>query len=260
MSKIVSLIIIALLNCVQEMQSQTVNNCESFAVECVYCSKSLKSGTSYFSLLSDFGSVIFYNQGCLKFQQILAKTGPESEILFERFEKKLSEKVDDPLLNGNILYWELLCMNYKTDTLTLYNSQETAPFMYEEIIPRMEWKLINDSTRKILGHKCKLAVSKFRGRKWEAWYSEDLPLSLGPWKLHGLPGLILKASADSLITFEAVSINKTNRDFKQNIIDCYLSKKLEKIRREKYLQFKRRPLVIPAYNKNFPAPPYIELE
>ena len=94
--------------------TQGHDNCESFAVECVYCSKSLKSGTSYFSLLSDFGSVIFYNQGCLKFQQILARTGPESEILFERFEKKLSEKVDDPLLNGNILYWELLCMNYKT--------------------------------------------------------------------------------------------------------------------------------------------------
>lgn len=37
------------------------------------------------------------------------------------------------------------------------------------------------------------AIAKFKGRTWIAWYTEDIPIDNGPWKLSGLPGLILKA-------------------------------------------------------------------
>ena len=36
-------------------------------------------------------------------------------------------------------------------------------------------------------------MQSFKGRTWYAWYSEDIPVSEGPWKLYGLPGLILRA-------------------------------------------------------------------
>ena len=55
--------------------------------------------------------------------------------------------------------------------------------------------------------KCNLATTKFRGREWKVWFTEEIPVSLGPWKLGGLPGLILKADADDdFIKFTAVSI------------------------------------------------------
>jgi len=52
---------------------------------------------------------------------------------------------------------------------------------------------LSDSTTIIKEHPCVLAVADYRGRKWYAWYAEDIPLSEGPWKLCGLPGLILRA-------------------------------------------------------------------
>lgn len=55
------------------------------------------------------------------------------------------------------------------------------------------WQLIPDSSSNIIGYHCLLAKTNFKGRTWFAWYAEDIPMQEGPWKLCGLPGLILKA-------------------------------------------------------------------
>lgn len=66
-------------------------------------------------------------------------------------------------------------------------------FCYEEDIPTFEWNLAEGDTL-ILGYPCHKAVCQFRGRQWTAWYTLELPFDNGPWKLGGLPGLILAAS------------------------------------------------------------------
>ncbi|KQM24966.1 GLPGLI family protein [Chryseobacterium sp. Leaf201] len=53
------------------------------------------------------------------------------------------------------------------------------------------WKLENDM--KILkDFKAQKATADFGGRQWIAWFTKDIPLSEGPYKFHGLPGLILE--------------------------------------------------------------------
>lgn len=53
------------------------------------------------------------------------------------------------------------------------------------------WKLENDM--KILkDFKAQKATANFGGRQWIAWFTKDIPLSEGPYKFHGLPGLILE--------------------------------------------------------------------
>ncbi len=81
--------------------------------------------------------------------------------------------------------------------------------IYNEPMVKKTWNLeLGDTT--IVGYNCKKATCNFRGRKWTAWYTLDIPISEGPWKIDGLPGMILKA-VDSLnqFSFECFQI-KTN--------------------------------------------------
>lgn len=66
-----------------------------------------------------------------------------------------------------------------------------------------DWELL-DGSEIIAGMECRKARANFRGREWIVWYAQDIPYSAGPWKLGGLPGLILKAeSADGEYKMEA---------------------------------------------------------
>lgn len=62
----------------------------------------------------------------------------------------------------------------------------------EETEERPQWTLSED-TATILSYVCRKAVCRFKGRNWTAWFASEVPASEGPWKLFGLPGLILKA-------------------------------------------------------------------
>ena len=84
--------------------------------------------------------------------------------------------------------------NYPKNGQTLF--QESWVLRTYHCIEKAEtpdWQLIPDSTTTIIGYHCQLAKTNFKGRTWYAWYAEDIPLPEGPWKLVGLPGLILKA-------------------------------------------------------------------
>jgi len=67
--------------------------------------------------------------------------------------------------------------------------------------PRIiSWELLNE-TKNINSFKCQKARGNFRGRTYIVWFTNEIPVSLGPWKLNGLPGLILEAK-DSLNQFQ----------------------------------------------------------
>ena len=79
---------------------------------------------------------------------------------------------------------------------------------YEEPMPAIDWQMTEGDTV-IAEYSCQKAVGTFRGRTWTAWFSMDIPVSDGPWKLCGLPGLILKASeADGYFSFTCIGISR----------------------------------------------------
>ena len=83
-------------------------------------------------------------------------------------------------------------------------------YVYNEPVPAIDWTL-SDGETTICGYTCHKATGDFRGRKWTAWYADEIPMGAGPWKFGGLPGAILKLE-DSAgeHEFEAVTVRKSN--------------------------------------------------
>ena len=67
----------------------------------------------------------------------------------------------------------------------------------------------------ICGYVCNIAEGFYGGRQWIVKYAPEIPTQNGPWKLTGLPGLILDAADTegihhfSAITFRSSSVNIT---------------------------------------------------
>lgn len=73
-----------------------------------------------------------------------------------------------------------------------YSTDGGKGFVYVDEITDLQWNTFNDETRNIAGYTCLKATADFRGRSYTAWYTIDIPLNCGPYKFHGLPGLILQ--------------------------------------------------------------------
>ncbi len=56
---------------------------------------------------------------------------------------------------------------------------------------KVNWKISPDK-EKIGEWNTQKAEADFAGRHWIAWFSTEIPIQDGPYKFHGLPGLIVK--------------------------------------------------------------------
>lgn len=132
------------------------------------------------------------------------------------------------------------------NTLRYYDSAGIDKFVYEETPEEWTWE-ISDSTKYILGYECVKASTDFHGRKWITWSSPEIPVSNGPWKLGGLPGVILEASTDDdKYSFMATGIKQTTKA----IVPVYIADQYEKTDRKSFLKAKRAFLDNPLGSLN----------
>jgi GLPGLI family protein len=99
-----------------------------------------------------------------------------------------------------------------TDLGTHLGANSFGPcYQYEDELSDMKWKIEKD-TSTILTYKCQKAVTEFRGRSWEAWFTSEIPINNGPWKFGGLPGLIIKVSdSQQYFVFECIGIKNLKK-------------------------------------------------
>lgn len=102
--------------------------------------------------------------------------------------------------------------DYQKKTVDLYDKFKSVNLIISENeFPR--WK-IEDEFLKINNNNCQKATTNYKGRNWEAWFSKDYPISDGPYKFLGLPGLIVRLKdTENNHMFELVQIKKINLIF-----------------------------------------------
>lgn len=101
------------------------------------------------------------------------------------------------------------------NVLTVYDKKSGEFCKYTEPFEEMEWTIVGDSTKSILGYDCIMATSDYHGRKWKAYFTLDIPVQDGPWKLRGLPGLILSADGGDDFIITATEVGSTAKEVPQ---------------------------------------------
>jgi len=88
-------------------------------------------------------------------------------------------------------------------------------YLIEETAPQIDWKILKD-TMSFSGIPCQKATTRFKGRNWIAWFATEIPLQSGPWKLNGLPGLIIEAYDEKKeVKFEFAGLENVKDDTNQ---------------------------------------------
>ncbi len=142
---------------------------------------------------------MFYNHKSVWYDSLGCYNPDLQWTIRENYYNNKESYQNNPPFGRNL---EVIYKDHKNKTLNLYYSGFNA-WHYSEELEKPQWTLL-DSTKIILDYSCQLAVSLYRGRTWYAWFAFDIPISDGPWKLHGLPGLILEAyDSDKDYTFIA---------------------------------------------------------
>nr|WP_199162129.1 GLPGLI family protein [Elizabethkingia sp. ASV34] len=106
--------------------------------------------------------------------------------------------IADSLINNNIPFPKDMVLN--TSALVIH---KPASNIYEEydLLENSAFKLrsedsqtwkLSDDKKVIKNLTLQKATSTWGGRNWTAWFAADLPFQEGPYRFHGLPGLIVE--------------------------------------------------------------------
>lgn len=168
------------------------------------------------------------------YRDSLMHNNPELYFQMEAasFEKDPREH-DRTTLERSGRYGSFIYKNYPEGKITETAYFEMQDWRYEEDWEKPEWE-ISDETKEILGYQCFKATTDYRGRRWTAWFAPEIPVQDGPWKLCGLPGLILEA-VDNHREFHFIANGLMQNGISEVGFLCYREKRgVRKVTRDKF--------------------------
>lgn len=113
----------------------------------------------------------------------------ETSISIDKAKKGLRVSISHSDDKGKIIYrnFETKRISFRVNGLT-----PIQPFVVNDDWIEIDWKLV-DEYKDIKGFVTQKAIGDFRGRTYTVWFTREIKVPYGPWKLFGLPGLILEA-------------------------------------------------------------------
>ena len=164
----------------------------------------------------------WYNQqGLIMMGEVMNKSREEREAILNS--SPIGHEVDLYVVRDYDMFkvWDMVYYEYRK---------------YSEPIEERSWTIKDDSTKNVLGYECIMATANYLGRYWTVWFTPEIPVDAGPWKLLGLPGLILEATdSTGHHHFSANGIQSDN----MNIPPVYEPYSYEKTTRKNFLELCR---------------------
>jgi GLPGLI family protein len=97
----------------------------------------------------------------------------------------------------------------KKQTLLLYNVNCKSKVLIEEKLEMPKWEIHNE-IKYISGYKTQKATTFINDRTWTVYFTKDIKENIAPWKLIGLPGVIVEATENTTIyKFRLLKIDKS---------------------------------------------------
>lgn len=185
--------------------------------------------TAYLSFndsISVFRSELRYRDDSVKYQHLYGKTKPSGSTI-----SLVGQSREDNLI-----------LKHK-DTIRTFEhirmgTNDVISYFHEESKQCQNWMLMDD-TSTISGYLCQKATLQYGNRHWTAWFTYDIPISDGPYRFAGLPGLIIKIEDKTQSwKFELVRLLKKPHDVHINFDKSVKYKKINKkefYKQKKYL-------------------------
>ncbi len=170
---------------------------------------------------------------CMPMSRYQAETGSDMD-----FRKRVAAAHTETLTHMPTVW-----INHPEGETTVRNAIFPKEFEGYEPTPSLGWTLTAD-TLSINGYRCSRAEVTFRGVRWTAWYTEEVPSSVGPWRLRGLPGLIVKATGDAH-TFTLTELRR-----EASAITYAADIKIERMKYPKLLKYRNEVFGSKLYPKN----------
>ncbi len=136
-----------------------------------------------------------------------------------------------------------------TSQYTFHDEKEK--FLIHEALEPIKWE-ITDETKTISGYTCTLAKATYKDIEHQlketelyAWYTDEIPVNLGPEHFWGLPGLILKVQKgyQEIITAKKITFIENASTTKPPVEGKVISaKKFEEFVIEKFAP--KKPIII----------------
>ena len=170
---------------------------------------------------------------CMPMSRYQAETGSDMD-----FRKRVAAAHTETLTHMPTVW-----INHPEGETTVRDAIFPKEFEGYESTPSLDWTLTAD-TLNINGYRCSRAEVTFRGVRWTAWYTEEVPSSVGPWRLRGLPGLIVKATGDAH-TFTLTELRR-----EASAITYASDVKIERMKYPKLLKYRNEVFGSKQYPKN----------
>lgn len=220
----------------QELQNSTEFECQ---YKYIYQNDTVKGTTKDDRLVLLIGSKV---SKCCSFYSLQMDSLMSKPNWYEIYRKQLNQafasNIDPPHRRMKAYVYK----NYPEGKMTVTDGLSLQDYIYVDSLNNINWTMV-DSTKTILNYTVQMATCDYRGHHWTAWFAPDVPVSDGPWKLHGLPGLIMEAyDTNAYHHFTIVGIRKLT-DMPIVMSKTYVgTNKFEKVKRKDFLKMQRQYL------------------